>query len=63
MQQNKNINEDFDIPFHIFDSIVEYVQKGRPTTKWHNIYTLIKMSECNNKLTSSQAEYLINNYK
>lgn len=63
MHQNKNINEDFNIPFHIFDSIVEYVLKGKPTTKWDNIYTLIKMSECNNKLTPSQAKYLIDNYK
>lgn len=58
-----SINENFDIPFHIFDEIVEYVQRGRPTSKWENIYTLIKMSECNNRLTSSQAKYLIENYK
>lgn len=63
MNSNKNINENFDIPFHIFDEIVEYVKRGKPTSKWGNIYTLIKMSECNNKLTKSQAEYLIDNYK
>jgi len=63
MNYTKQINENFDIPFHIFDEIVKYVEKGKPRTKWENIYTLIKMSECNNKLTSSQAKYLIENYK
>lgn len=63
MKSSKNINENFDIPFHIFDEIVEYVERGKPISKWGNIYTLIKMSECNNKLTKSQAKYLIDNYK
>ena len=63
MKQAKNINENFDIPFHIFDEIVRYVEKGRPISMWKNIYTLIKMSECNNKITQGQANYLIDNYK
>lgn len=63
MDCNKKTNEDFNIPFHIFDEIVRYTEKGKPTTKWGNIYTLIRMSECNNKITSSQADYLIQNYK
>jgi hypothetical protein len=63
MNCEKNINENFDIPFHIFEEIVQYVQKGKPSTKWNNIYTLIKMSECNHKISSSQAKYLIETYK
>lgn len=63
MKSNKNINENFDIPFHIFNEIVEYVNKGKPDYMWRNIYTLIKMSEYNNKISSSQAKYLIDNYK
>lgn len=63
MNYNGKTNENFDIPFHIFDEIVEYVERGKPTSKWRNIYTLIKMSECNQKLTPDQAQYLIDNYK
>ena len=63
MTFNNNINENFDIPFHIFSEIVDYVNKGKPDYMWRNIYTLIKMSECNNKLSASQAKFLIDNYK
>lgn len=63
MNCSKGTNENFNIPFHIFDEIVEYVRRGKPTSRWTNIYTLIKMAECNNRLTSSQATYLIENYK
>lgn len=63
MNYNKNINENFDIPFHIFDEIVKYVQRGKTITKRENIYTLIKIAELNNRLSPSQAKYLIDNYK
>lgn len=63
MKSNKIINENFDIPFHIFDEIVEYVGNGKPAYMWKNIYTLIKMAENNNILTTSQVNFLIDNYK
>ena len=41
MKQEKLINPEFDIPYYIFDEIVEYIEKtaqGRcKTMKWENI--------------------------
>ncbi len=58
----ENINENFDVPYYIFEEIVEYVEltaKGKcKTMKWENIKSLINLAVINNHLTKQQAEHL-----
>ena len=60
------INEDFDIPYYIFEEIVEYIEqtaKGKcKTMKWENIESLLKLAQANNKFTQEQVNYIINTY-
>ena len=62
----EEINEDFTIPFYIFEEIVEYVeltsQGHNKCMKWENIKSLLKIAQVNNKLTKTQVEYIINTY-
>ena len=62
MKQEKLINPEFDIPYYIFDEIVEYIEKtaqGRcKTMKWENIKSLLKCAVINERLTERQAEYI-----
>lgn len=57
------MNKDFNIPFYIFEELVEYIEKGRPPTKWSNIATLMQLAKINNRLTDTQIDYLTKNYK
>lgn len=57
------MNRDFNIPFYIFEEIIEYIEKGKPTTKWNNIMTLLQLAKLNNRLTESQIKYIIDTYK
>ena len=58
----KKINLDFNVPYYIFEMIVEYIEqtaKGRcKISKWKNIESLLELSVINNRLTKQQAEYL-----
>ena len=62
----KEINKDYDIPYYIFEEIVEYIEqtaKGRcRTMKWNNINSLLKLAIINERLTSEQADNLIATY-
>lgn len=62
----KKINEEFDIPFYIFEEITEYLEqtaKGRcRPTKWKNIKALLKLAQVNNRLSEQQVDYLIKSY-
>ena len=66
MKQEKLINPEFDIPYYIFDEIVEYIEKtaqGRcKTMKWENIKALLKCAVINERLTERQAEYIEEKY-
>lgn len=57
------MNKDFNIPFYIFEEIIEYIEKGKPVTKWTNIMTLMQLAKLNNRLTDSQIKYIIETYK
>ncbi len=57
------MNRDFNIPFYIFEEIIEYIEKGKPVTKWNNIMTLLQLAKLNNRLTESQIKYIIDTYK
>ena len=57
------INEDFDIPYYIFEEIVDYIERGRPITRWDNVVALMGMAKVNNRLTEEQVKHLIETYK
>lgn len=62
MEQEKEVNPEFDIPYYIFEEIVEYVEQtaqGRcRCMKWENIKSLLNLAVINNRLTKQQAELL-----
>lgn len=66
MEQEKEINPDFDIPHYIFEEIVEYVEQkaqGRcRCMKWENIRSLLGCAVTHKRLTERQAEYLEKQY-
>ena len=56
------INEEFNIPYYIFEEIIEYIEltaKGRcKCMKWENIKALLNLAVINHKLTKQQADLL-----
>lgn len=58
----EKINKDFNVPYYIFEEILEYIEltaKGHcKSMKWNNIKSLINLAVLNNRLTKEQAEYL-----
>lgn len=60
------INKDFNIPYYIFEEIIEYVEltaKGRSKcAKWNNIKSLLKLAQVNNRLSNEQVNFIINKY-
>ena len=62
----EQINEDFDIPFYIFEEIVDYIEQTAQercrTMKWQNIKSLLKLAQKSNRLSSEQVDYIINTY-
>lgn len=60
------INEDFNIPYYIFEEIIEYIELNKKgiykCMKWENIKSLLNMAMLNNRLTKYQVEYLIKKY-
>ena len=62
----EQINKEFDVPYYIFEEIVNYVEltaHGKnKSMKWENIKMLLGLAKVNDKLTSEQVEFLINKY-
>ena len=60
------LNQEFNIPYYIFEEIVEYVEltaKGHcKTMTWENIKSLLCMAKVNNRLTEEQVYFLINKF-
>ena len=58
----EQINEEFNVPYYIFEEIVEYVEltaKGySKCMKWENIRSLLRLAVVNERLTEQQAEFL-----
>lgn len=56
------INEEFNIPYYIFEEITEYIEltaKGHcKCMKWENIKSLLNLAVINKRITRQQAEYL-----
>ena len=61
-----DINKEFDIPYYIFEELVEYIElssNGKcKTMKWENIKSLLGLAKLNNRLTKEQVEFLIQKY-
>ena len=62
----EKINEDFNIPFYIFEEIVEYIEQSAKgyskSMKWENIKALLRLAVVNNRITEKQVDYIINTY-
>lgn len=62
----KKINEDFNIPYYIFEEIVEYVEltaQGHcKCMKWDNIKSLLRLAQVNDRLTDTQVKHIIETY-
>ena len=58
----EQINKEFDVPYYIFEEIIEYVEltaKGySKCMKWENIRALLRLAVVNNRLTEQQAKFL-----
>lgn len=60
----EKINEDFNVPYYIFEEIVEYIEQtaqGR-CMKWENIKALLNCAKVNNKFTQEQVDFLVEKY-
>ncbi len=58
----EKLNKDFNVPYYIFEEILQYVEltdKGYyKSMKWKNIKSLLNLAVINNRLTREQAEFL-----
>lgn len=56
------INEEFNIPYYIFEEITEYIEltaKGHcKCMKWDNIKSLLNLAVLNKRLSRQQADFL-----
>ena len=56
------INEEFNIPYYIFEEITEYIElttKGHcKCMKWENIKSVLNLGVLNKRLSRQQADFL-----
>lgn len=59
-------NEEFNIPYYVFEEIVEYVeltsQGEEKVKKWENVKSLTNLAVLNGRLTKNQGEFLLKTY-
>lgn len=58
----EQINPDFDIPYYIFDEIIEYIELSKVTCKcmkFENLKYLLNLAIVNKHLTVRQAQILL----
>lgn len=62
----EQLNKEFNIPYYIFEEIVEYIEltaRGRcKVAKWENIKALLRLAQGNNRLSNEQVNFIINKY-
>ena len=62
MEEDRKINPDYNVPYYIFEEIVEYVEQTAQgeckCMKWGNIRRLLRCAVVNERLTEEQAEFL-----
>ena len=60
------INEEFNIPYYIFEEITEYIELTalghKKSMKWENIKSLLGLAKMNKRLTEEQVNHLIDKY-
>ena len=60
------INKEFNMPFYIFEEIIEYVELTKQghckCMKWENIKALLRLAQINNRLSETQVEYIVQTY-
>ena len=62
----EEINKDFNVPYYIFEEIVEYIELTKQgyskSMKWENIKALLKLAQANNRLSNEQVNFIIEKY-
>ncbi len=62
MEDYKKINPDYNVPYYIFEEIVDYIEQtahGKSKCmKWDNIKSLLRLAVINNSLTKEQADMI-----
>lgn len=62
----EEINKDFNVPYYIFEEIVDYIELTNQgyckSMKWENIKALLRLAKANNRLSNSQVEFIIDKY-
>jgi len=60
------MNLEFNVPYYIFEEIVEYIELNKEgnkkTAKWENIVALLKLALKNNRITKEQYNFLKEKY-
>ena len=60
------IKKDFNVPYYIFEEIVEYIELTNQgyckTMKWENIKGLLRLAKVNDRLSNEQVNFLIEKY-
>ena len=64
--EGKKINTEFNIPYYIFEDLIEYVEltaQGKPTgMRWEKIRALLGLAKINERLTEEQVKYIEDTY-
>lgn len=55
------MNFEFNVPYYIFEEIVEYIELNKEkckTAKWENIKYLLNLAVVSNKITKEQSNFI-----
>lgn len=62
----EKINKDFNVPYYIFEEIVEYIELTKQdyckSMKWENIKRHLNGAKVNNRFTQEQVDFIIEKY-
>ena len=62
----EEIKKDFNVPYYIFEEIVEYIELTNQghckSMKWVNIKALLRLAKVNDRLSSEQVNFIIEKY-
>ena len=62
----EKINEEVNIPYYIFEEIVEYIEQTAQVNwrcmKWENIKALLRLAQKNDRLSEQQVKHIIDKY-
>lgn len=58
----EQLNKEFNVPYYIFEEIIDYVELTAKDycicMKWENIKSLLRLAVVNDRLTEQQAKFL-----